>query len=229
MENSETKLTALQFKILDGMADDYEDVEQLYLYANRDFTGEKQANVQFPQMVVEVRFPLRDIVDEMVNMLREGYIFAKYSNDERFAPLDPLNWAQLHQYWFGATGKGTQLWKVHAADDRKIGVEDENAVDLISIDERQSAVILTVRDHLDWSDTVHHQALLQAKLNRYLIFVESGELLTRHPTAKGLPVEFKVVFKFKPDRIAEAFIEEAKEAMSRAGFKLQTTEFTGID
>ena len=96
MENSETKLTALQFEILNGMADDYEDVEQLYLSANRDFSDEKQANVQFPQMVVDVRFPLRDIVNEVVNMLREGYIFAKSSNDERFAPLCPPNLALLH-------------------------------------------------------------------------------------------------------------------------------------
>jgi len=32
MESS--KLTELQFTILDGMADEYEDVEQLYLYVN---------------------------------------------------------------------------------------------------------------------------------------------------------------------------------------------------
>jgi hypothetical protein len=109
METSQPQLTALQFTILDGMADDYEDVEQLYLYANRKFAEEEQANVQFPQMVVEIRFPLREIVDEMINMLREGYIFAKYSNDEKFAPLCPLNLALLHHYWFGATDKGTQF------------------------------------------------------------------------------------------------------------------------
>ena len=35
MEESATKLTELQFAFLNGMADDYEDVEQLYLNANR--------------------------------------------------------------------------------------------------------------------------------------------------------------------------------------------------
>jgi hypothetical protein len=117
MENSETKLTDLQFKILDGMADDYEDVEQLYLYANRDFAEEEHADVEFPRMLVQIRFPLRDIVDEISNMLRRGYIEAKYSNDEEFAPLHPLNVAALHHYWFGASDKGTQCWKAHAADE----------------------------------------------------------------------------------------------------------------
>ena len=35
MEQSDRRLTELEFTILDGMTDDYEDVEQLYLYANR--------------------------------------------------------------------------------------------------------------------------------------------------------------------------------------------------
>jgi hypothetical protein len=37
MATPDANLTELQFVILDGMADDYEDVEQLFLYANRDF------------------------------------------------------------------------------------------------------------------------------------------------------------------------------------------------
>lgn len=113
MENPETKLSELQFTILDGMADDYEDVEQLYLYANREFSEEKQANIQFPRMLVQVRFPLRDLIDEIANLLREGYVEAKYSNDEQVAPLRPLDFAALHHYWFGATEKGTRAWKAH--------------------------------------------------------------------------------------------------------------------
>jgi hypothetical protein len=111
MEVSGTKLTELQSTILDGIADDYEDVEQLYLYANREFAEEKQvANVQPP------RFPLRDIVDEITNMLREGYIEAKYSNDEELAPLRPLDLTALHHYWFGATNKRMHAWKAYRTD-----------------------------------------------------------------------------------------------------------------
>ncbi len=121
MEESETKLTELQFTILDGMADDCEDVEQLYLYANREFAEEKLPNVQFPRTLVQIRFPLRDIVDEITNMLREGYVEAKYSNDEELAPLRPTDFTALHHYWFGATDKGMQAWKAAPLMNRKTG------------------------------------------------------------------------------------------------------------
>jgi hypothetical protein len=100
MGHSEQNLTELQFTILSGMADDYEDVEQLYLLVNRD---------------EGVRYPLQIIMDEIATMLREGYIVAKHSNNEQFAPLHPLNLSALHYYWFGATDKGTQYWKAYSA------------------------------------------------------------------------------------------------------------------
>src|SRR5690242_5078287 len=116
MGDSEAKLTDLQFTILDGMADDYEDLEQLYLYANREFAEESQATVEFPRMVIQVRSPLREIVDEIANMLDEGLIHARYSNDEKLAPLQPLDFTLLHHYWFGPTDKGTKAWKANRSD-----------------------------------------------------------------------------------------------------------------
>jgi len=106
-----------------------------------------------------------------------------------------------------------------------VSVDNENVVDIASINEKQSAVVLTVSDHLDWSDTEQHQIVLQAKLNRYLAFVESGELLERYPAAKDLPVEFLVVFKFRPDRAGESFLRTAGKIIESAGFSLQTKTF----
>ena len=100
------KLTELQITILDGMADDYEDIEQLYLYANRTIAEDGQGNLQVPQISSRIRFPLRELLDEIANLLREGYIEAKYSNDEERAPLEPMNISALHHYWFGPTEKG---------------------------------------------------------------------------------------------------------------------------
>jgi hypothetical protein len=119
MEESATKLTELQFAILNGMASDYEDVEQLYLNANHEFAGEKLSSVQLPRALVQVRFPLRDIVDEITNILREGYIEAKYSNNEELALLRPIDSSALHHYWFGATDKGTQARKAYLLMNRK--------------------------------------------------------------------------------------------------------------
>ena len=104
-------------------------------------------------------------------------------------------------------------------------VKDESVVDIISIGEGQPAAVLTISDHLDWSDTVHHQAVLQSKLNRYLAFVESGELVESYPAGSGLAVRFRVVFKFKPDRAGEAFLRSARIVIESAGFTLSTEVF----
>lgn len=103
-----------------------------------------------------------------------------------------------------------------------VSVENEGVVDIISIDEAKSAVVLTISDHLDWSETTQHQLLLQSKFNRYLAFVESRELLERYPAGKGLGVRFRVVFKFKPDQAALEFLAKAKQIIEGAGFSLET-------
>ena len=58
---------------------------------------------------------------------------------------------------------------------------------IISTDTQTGHVVLTISDHLDWSASTWHQRILQAKLNKYLAFVESGELLERYETAAGRP------------------------------------------
>jgi hypothetical protein len=106
-----------------------------------------------------------------------------------------------------------------------VSVEQPNVVDVISIDKETGHVILTISDHLDWSDSVHHQAVLQAKFNKYLAFVESGEILQRYPDAKDRAVAFKVVFKFKPDKEGWKFLTRAKEVIESAGFTLRHEVF----
>ena len=106
-----------------------------------------------------------------------------------------------------------------------MSVENDAVVDVISLDEQKSAVVLTVSDHLDWSDSTRHQTILQSTLNRYLAFVESGELLDRYPAGKGLRVTFRVVFKFKPDKAAIEFLTKAKQGIESAGFSFETEVF----
>ena len=99
------------------MADDYEDIEQLYMCANRDLSVESEKGVRFPLVVMLGRFALRDVVDEIANMVREGYVEAKYSNLQDFVPDHPLDFTAIHHYWFGPTPKGKAAWKAHAQRD----------------------------------------------------------------------------------------------------------------
>jgi hypothetical protein len=102
-----------------------------------------------------------------------------------------------------------------------MSVENLDEVDVVSVDTKSGHVVLTISDHLDWSDTFNHQAVLQKKINAYLAFVESGEILERYPDAKGRPVALNVVFRFRPDTEGLKFLGRARTVIESAGFSLR--------
>jgi len=102
-----------------------------------------------------------------------------------------------------------------------VTVLDTELVDITSVDTQTGNVVLTVSDHLDWSDSLEHQRILQKKLNAYLAFVESGKLLESFPDAKCRGVRFSIVFKSEPDVEGLRFLDRAKEIVEAAGFSLQ--------
>jgi hypothetical protein len=99
-----------------------------------------------------------------------------------------------------------------------MSIKQLDTVDVISEDKESGDVILTISDHMDWSDSAKHQTLLQAKLNKYLAFVEGGEILERYPKAKGRRLIFNIAFKFKPDLEGRKFLSKVKEIIESAGF-----------
>ena len=104
-------------------------------------------------------------------------------------------------------------------------VEQTKLIDIISLDKRTGQVILTVSDHLEWNDSTRHQEILQAKLNAYLAFVESGEILEKYPDAVERTIVFKVVLKFKPDPVGRAFLCRAQKVIENAGFAFMCDVF----
>ncbi len=105
-----------------------------------------------------------------------------------------------------------------------MAVDDSDVVDIVSIDP-DGSVVLTISDHLEWVESVSHQLILQEKFNRYLAFVESGEILESYPKAKGRPVVFSVVSQYDPDASGSAFLERAKEVIEKAGFGFRHERF----
>ena len=108
-----------------------------------------------------------------------------------------------------------------------MSVEQTDVVDILGIDRKSGHVVLTISDHLDWSDSVGHQTILQKKLNTYLAFVESGEILEKYPDARNRAVAFRVVFQVPPDESGQAFVARARQVIESAGFTLRDEVFTG--
>lgn len=100
-----------------------------------------------------------------------------------------------------------------------MSIEQTDVIDIISTDRLTGDVVLTVSDHLDWSDSTAHQLLLQSKLNRYLAFVESGEIFEHYPKRKERPIVLRVAFKFPPDASGRSFLTKAKAVIEAAGFR----------
>ena len=100
-----------------------------------------------------------------------------------------------------------------------MSVEDPRVVDLVGIDKRTGRVVLTISDHLHW-DAGDHLTILQDKLNAYLAFVESGELVQQYPDASGRQPQIAIVCKYPPDDRALRFLEEVGSIVEREGIVL---------
>lgn len=99
-------------------------------------------------------------------------------------------------------------------------IEDTNKVDAIGIDKTTGVVVLKVFDHLDWSDEQSHLYLLQEKINSYLRFMESEEVLEAYPDAKKRKLQISISFKEKLSANGIKFLDTVSKIISDAGFSL---------
>lgn len=99
-----------------------------------------------------------------------------------------------------------------------MSVDQTDVVDGIGVDSVSGKVVLTISDHLEWSED-DHLLQLQEKVNTYLSFVETGELLNSYPDAKGRDVLINVVCKYPPDDRAVGFLRRVANIVDGAGIK----------
>jgi hypothetical protein len=111
-------------------------------------------------------------------------------------------------------GKGPlSLWNGHPADDRghpeeAVSLDTLDVVDFVGIEDATGTAVLTIADAWDWSDEGAHLAALQAKIYRYLDFVESGQLVETEPNATGLPVRIDVIARFPVSARGQKFFAD---------------------
>jgi hypothetical protein len=101
-----------------------------------------------------------------------------------------------------------------------MSVEQEDVVDAIGVDKISDDVMLTISDHLDWSNINSHLLLLQAKLNAYINFVDSGELVEQYPNAIGKAVVYDIVAQYPFCPEALAFFRKVESALEGSDTRL---------
>ncbi len=99
-------------------------------------------------------------------------------------------------------------------------IEDTNKVDAIGVDKHSGIVTLKIFDHLDWIEEKKHLYLLQEKINSYLRFMESEEVIEAYPDAKHRQLQISISFAEKPTANGIRFLDTASKIISDAGFSL---------
>ena len=61
-------------------------------------------------------------------------------------------------------------------------IEQSDKIDIIGQNKKEGYIALTISDHLEWDSNNEKLLILQAKINSYLSFVESGQLLDEYPS-----------------------------------------------
>lgn len=106
-----------------------------------------------------------------------------------------------------------------------MSVDQTGIIDFIGIDNFSGNLVLTISDHLEWSDK-EHLLLLQEKINAYLSFVESDEILTTYPNAQGRNIVINLVCKHPPDRNGIDFLNRVTLIIEGAGMAFKHTVVT---
>jgi hypothetical protein len=66
-----------------------------------------------------------------------------------------------------------------------MAVDERGIIDFVSAG-KDGTVTLSVADHLSWADEQQHLYRLQEKLNRYMDFINNGELAEKFPEVADL-------------------------------------------
>ena len=108
-----------------------------------------------------------------------------------------------------------------------MALDEPNKIDAIGIENCTGLAILTIADAWDWREEQKHFVALQAKLNAYLNFIESGQIWESYPDAVGHKLAIDVVGRFPIPQPGIDFLERVSSACADLGVKIRYRHYTG--
>jgi hypothetical protein len=114
---------------------------------------------------------------------------------------------------------------LHVPKGTDISITETKVVDIIAVPECEpDNVVLVITDHLEWGAKAQqgeHLLLLQEKINTYIAFIESGELLQSYPPAKGKNPEIRINGLYELPDQGQIFIDRVTEVLKGVGIGLK--------
>lgn len=106
-----------------------------------------------------------------------------------------------------------------------MSIVETNVVDIIAVPEWEpDKVVLVITDHLEWGNKAQqgeHLLLLQEKINTYVAFIESGELLESYPPSKGKNPKIRIIGLYELPEQGEYFIDRVTEVLKGVGIGME--------
>jgi len=104
-----------------------------------------------------------------------------------------------------------------------MSVSETDKVDIVATRPGSRSVVLVVADHLQWNDLDRHLLALQAKLNTYISFIESGQILRLEepPIPKNPEVRIRIAMRYAPPPAAQDFFKKAGALLAGIGVGLE--------
>lgn len=98
-----------------------------------------------------------------------------------------------------------------------MSVIETDKIDNVGIVKDEKRIYLTIIDALVWDGENVHLFTLQEKINSYLFFVESGELLQSFPDGKGCDIVIELILKYAPSSDAITFFDKTTQILLDKG------------
>ena len=108
-----------------------------------------------------------------------------------------------------------------------MALDKPDVIDAIGIETNSGHVILTLADSWDWLNEPEHLSALQAKLNRYLDFIESGEILRVYQGALGRRLVIDVIHRHPISRAGLTLLRRAAEVGSNLKVEIRHRHHAG--
>ena len=98
-----------------------------------------------------------------------------------------------------------------------MSVVDTDSIDAIGLDKKAKRIFLTIIDPLLWDSENVHLFTLQEKINTYLHFVDSGELVKALPDGEGFDIAIELILKHMPTDEAISFFDQTMQLLFDRG------------
>ncbi|NUF85479.1 hypothetical protein HUN17_15915 [Acinetobacter seifertii] len=98
-------------------------------------------------------------------------------------------------------------------------VDNLESIDFISASP-EGDVVLTISDHFVWGND-EHLYILQEKINKYIDFIESGDVYEKYEHAIGKKFVIELIYRFDPFVSDLKFLDKIKKFLSSIGIKFQ--------